>query len=230
MHLGLIGGIGVAATLLYYQRLAGAVDAMGGTLDLTIVHADARTLVRNNMADDRTAQAGVYARLLERLTAAGCDCAAITSLGGHFCFDETVAVSPLPLISGVAPLDRALAAQGLDRVGLLGVGGVMRTRLYGQMRQTEAVVLEDEVDTLGLAYQEMAVAGHSSPAQRALFIDAGARMIRDLGAQAIVLAGTDLNLAFEGQSPGYPVVDALDVHVALLAEVVTGRVPLAQVT
>ena len=39
-------------------------------------------------------------------------------------------------------------------------------------------------------------------------------MVDDLGAEAIVLAGTDLNLAFDGQDPGYPVIDALDVHVA----------------
>jgi aspartate racemase len=42
-----------------------------------------------------------------------------------------------------------------------------------------------------------------------------------MGADAIVLAGTDLNLAFEGQDPGYPVIDALDVHVAVLADLAT---------
>ena len=30
MHIGLIGGIGVAATLVYYQRLTAAVTAIGG--------------------------------------------------------------------------------------------------------------------------------------------------------------------------------------------------------
>ena len=65
----------------------------------------------------------------------------------------------------------------------------------------------------------MAVAGMCSEAQRALFLDAGARMVRDKGADAVVLAGTDLNLAFDGQSPGYRVIDALDVHVALLADI-----------
>ena len=60
------------------------------------------------------------------------------------------------------------------------------------------------------------------------FIDAGRRMIA-AGAEAIVLAGTDLNLAFDGQDPGYPVIDALDVHVDLLADVATGKVELAKV-
>lgn len=226
MHLGLIGGIGVAATVVYYQRLAAAVAARGKPLELTIVHADVQELIRNNLADNRAAQAEIYAGLLHRLKAAGCDCAAITSLGGHFCFDETVPLSPLPLVSAVAPLDDFFVARGIRRVGLLGTRVVMRTRLYGQLRRTEAVALDAEIETLGQEYQDMAVEGRCSPARRALFLDAGARMVRDLGAEAVVLAGTDLNLAFDGQDPGYPVIDALDVHVELLARLATGEAGL----
>ncbi|MBR9843494.1 MAG: aspartate/glutamate racemase family protein, partial [Rhodobacteraceae bacterium] len=76
----------------------------------------------------------------------------------------------------------------------------------------------------------MAVAGHCTEAQRALFLDAGARMVRDLGADAVVLAGTDLNLAFDDQDPGYRVIDALDVHVALLAGLATGACNLSDLT
>lgn len=226
MHIGLIGGIGVAATVVYYQRLTAAVGRLGGALELTIVHADVQELIRNNLADNRDAQARSYARLIDRLAAAGCDCAAITSLGGHFCFDETVPLSALPLVSAVAPLDDFFAAEGLARVGLLGTRVVMRTRLYGQLRRTQAVAIDDEIETLGQTYQDMAVAGHCTPEQRALFLDAGRRMVEGQGAEAIVLAGTDLNLAFDGQNTGYRVVDALDVHVDLLARLATGAVHL----
>ncbi|WP_167647248.1 aspartate/glutamate racemase family protein [Mameliella alba] len=224
MHLGLIGGIGVAATVVYYQRLTAAV---GGTCDLTIDHADVQTLIRNNLADDREAQAEIYARHIDRLARAGCDAVAITSLGGHFCFDETVRRSALPLISAVAPLDEHFQSQGLHRVGLLGTRVVMRTRLYGQLDRTEAVALDNETEELGQLYQDMAVAGACTEAQRRVFHDAGRRMVEDQGAEAIVLAGTDLNLAFDGQDPGYPVIDALDVHVAELADLLTGRKTLA---
>ncbi|NDW01035.1 aspartate/glutamate racemase family protein [Salipiger sp. PrR002] len=224
MHIGLIGGIGVAATLVYYQRLTAAVAAMGEPLELTIVHADVAELIRNNLADDRAAQAHSYARLLRRLADAGCDCAAITSLGGHFCFDETRALSPLPLVSAVAPLDAFFAAEGLSRVGLLGTRVVMRTRLYGQLARTEAVALDAETEMLGQRYQDMAVMGRCSEADRQLFFDAGRRMVEEQGAEAIVLAGTDLGLAFDGtRDPGYRVIDALDVHVDLLARLATGR-------
>ena len=229
MHIGLIGGIGAAATVVYYQRLCAAMAARKERLELTIVQADIHELIRNNLADRREEQAKIYAALIERLARAGCDCAAITSLGGHFCFDETVARSALPLVSAVRPLDEAFAAKGIGTVGLLGTRVVMRTRLYGQLRKTRAVALDDEIERLGQIYQDVAVAGVCDADARAAFFAAGAEMVRDHGAEAIVLAGTDLNLAFDGHDPGYPVIDALDVHVAVLADLAGDRVALAEV-
>lgn len=227
MHIGLIGGIGVAATLVYYQRLTGAVKALGGRLECTIVHAQVDDLVRTNNADLRDEQAAIYAPLIQRLADTGADCAAITSMGGHFCYQETKPMSALPLVSAIAPLDGAFADMGYARVGLLGTRVVMRTRFYGQLARTEGIVLDDEIDPVGQTYQDIAVAGACSPEQREFFLAAGRRLI-DKGAEAVVLAGTDLNLAFDGQDPGYPVIDALDIHVDLLARLATGRVSLAE--
>lgn len=225
MHIGLIGGIGVAATVVYYQRLTAAV---GGPFPLTIAHGDIQELIRNNLADLREDQARAFLPLAESLKGAGCDCVALTSLGAHFCAREFAALSPLPVVSAVTPLDDFFAAQGIGCVGLLGTRVVMRTRLYGQLTRTRAIALEDEIDHLGQTYQEVAVAGTCSADQRATFIDAGARMMA-AGADAVVLAGTDLNLAFDGQDTGYPVIDALDVHVALLARLARGEVSLDEV-
>ena len=223
MHIGLIGGIGVAATIIYYQRL---VAAQGGqSLDLTIVHGDIQELIRNNLADRRVDQAQAFLPLVTRLADAGCDCVALTSLGAHFCFDELAALSPIPILSGVAPLDAYFVDQGIGRIGLLGTRVVMRTRLYGQLARTEAIALDEEIEVIGQSYQDIAVAGTCSADKRELLLDAGRRMIA-MGADAIVLAGTDLNLAFDGQSPGYPVIDALDVHVAILADLACGRAAL----
>jgi len=225
MHIGLVGGIGVAATVVYYQRLAAAVAARGaGSLELTIAHGDIQELIRNNLADRREEQAAAFLPLVERLRRAGCDCVALTSLGAHFCFSELEARSPLPLISGVAPLDAHFVARGIRKIGLLGTRVVMRTRLYGQLERTEAIALDDEIESIGQTYQDVAVAGVCTPDQRALFLDAGRRMIA-AGADAVVLAGTDLNLAFDGQKPGYPVIDALDVHVARLADLAARATP-----
>ena len=73
MHLGLIGGIGPAATEFYYRHLVRAHAAAGRPLELTIAQAEVRDLVQS-MADgapDR--QARIFLRLVERLRAAGAE-------------------------------------------------------------------------------------------------------------------------------------------------------------
>ncbi len=226
MHIGLIGGIGVAATVAYYQRLTAVVDQR---IEITIAHAQVQDLLRNNLADDRHAQAEIYAALIDRLRSAGSDVAAITSLGGHFCFEETVPLSSLPLVSAVAPLDAYFEKEGLIVVGLLGTGVVMRTKLYGQLNKTAAVVPEQDLEQVGTTYQNMAIRGHATPADVDFFIDEGRKLMAQ-GAQAVVLAGTDLNLVFDGRDPGYRVVDALDVHVDVLARLAIGAMTLDELT
>jgi aspartate racemase len=80
------------------------------------------------------------------------------------------------------------------------------------------VACDDDIERLGQMYQDIAVAGVCTDAQREVLFDAGRRMVTEQGAEAIVLAGTDLGLAFDGRETGYRVIDALDVHVALLAD------------
>ncbi len=67
MHIGLIGSIGPAAIVVYYQRLCcAAMRARDARLELTIVQADIHDLISNNLADRRQAQAQIYAALIWR--------------------------------------------------------------------------------------------------------------------------------------------------------------------
>lgn len=221
MHLGLIGGIGPAATVVYYQRLVERFRAIPQPLELTIVNADVTVLVQNALAQNKREQAAIYAHHIDQLKGAGADIATITSLGGHFCYDETVPLSSLPLISAIEPLDNHFAAQGIRTIGLLGTEQVMSSRLYGQLDVTASVVANQDLDALGQVYLDMATSGHCSDAQRQVFFAAGAEMISQ-GADAILLAGTDLGLAFDDHNPGFPIIDALDIHVDQLVKLATG--------
>ena len=52
MHIGLIGGIGPAATEYYYRGLIERHAGPGRHLELTIVHADVRELAQNLTLND----------------------------------------------------------------------------------------------------------------------------------------------------------------------------------
>jgi len=106
MHLGLIGGIGPAATELYYRGLVQAHETATQPLELTLVQADLRELVRNMTEHAAERQTQAFLRLARRLYAAGAEVVAITSIAGHFCLREFERVSPLPIIRGVAAFGR----------------------------------------------------------------------------------------------------------------------------
>ena len=212
-HIGLIGGIGPAATVTYYQRLVDAFRTAEQPLSLTISHAQIEVLAKHAAADDRAAQADVFAQHLDALKAAGCDVALITALTGHFCIEETKALSPLELVDGVDVIDRYCAELGIKTLGLLGSPPVMSTHLFGMMHKVETVVPSKGLDDLGQAYMEVAKSGTCDDSQRRQFLDAATSMIDSQGAEAILLAGTDLGLAFDGQALPYRVIDAVEVHV-----------------
>ena len=63
MHIGLIGGIGPAATDFYYRRLISTFASKKAALELTIVHADTPTLLSNLANNDAAAQVVIYTGL-----------------------------------------------------------------------------------------------------------------------------------------------------------------------
>ena len=97
-HIGLIGGIGPAATDYYYRKIIAAFAQLDAELELTLAHADAPTLLRNLQNDDRKSQMEIYTRLTNRLKNTGADFVAITSIAGHFCIEEFKDESPLPVL------------------------------------------------------------------------------------------------------------------------------------
>ncbi len=214
MHIGLIGGIGPAATEFYYRGLIERHAAAGTQLELTIAHADVREMGKNLASGDAQKQAEIFLRLIERLAAAGADAAAITSMGGHFCVRELTALSPLPILNAIPKVDAAIRERKLKTIGILGTSMVMRTGLYGGITAARIVVPEGEaLEEVHKNYIAMAGDGRVTETQRRIFFANGERLCREQGADAIFLGGTDLCLAFAGQDSGFPVLDSAEIHV-----------------
>jgi aspartate racemase len=217
MHIGLIGGIGPAATDFYHRGLIERHAASKIPLELTIAYASAPEMSRN-MADKRPdRQAEIFARLVGRLKAAGAAQAAVTSMGGHFCIKELEAISPLPMINGLDPVDAALKRAKYKKVGIIGTRTVMESKLYGKISEAEVLApLGDELAEVHQNYVTMAQSGRVTAKQRRTFFEAGRRLCGERGAEAVMLGGTDLFLAFVGHDGGFPVIDCADIHVEVI--------------
>jgi len=218
MHIGLIGGIGPAATDYYYRNLVRLAAERRATLDMTVVHADSPTLLANLTRDDKAAQTAIYQRLTERLVRAGAQCVVVTSVAGHFCIDDFAAVTPLPVIDMLAQVRAAVEASGVHRLGILGTETVMASHFYGGLGAIEIVPPPGEMlEAVHRAYVTMAAKGAVSDDQRAIFARACAHLLGEAGAEAIMLAGTDLALVYGDGSTDLPIVDCAMVHVEAIA-------------
>jgi aspartate racemase len=224
MHIGLIVGIGPAATDFYYRTLITALARSGHPLTLTMAHADTPTLLRHQAQGDVAAQVAIYQQLTERLQRCGIEQVAVTSIAGHFCIDAFHQVSPVPVIDLLAVVRREVERRGLRRVGLLGTRVVMETGFYGALGPVQVVAPRDDLVRVHEAYVEMATAGVATAAQRAVFLGAGARLASEEGCEAILLAGTDLALVFKaGDDPGFKTVDCAALHAAKIAKLAMAR-------
>lgn len=214
MHIGMIGGIGPAATEFYYRNLVELYKSSGSLLDLTIVHAETRELVDNIASNSPDDQAQIFLRLAQRLYDAGAEVVVISSIAGHFCFPEFEILSPLPVISIIPELDLELFSRGLNRVGLLGHRVTMESRLFGGISNSKIVIPQGkDLDMAHDEYIKMATTGKATDDQREQLFSIGRNLCTKQDAEAIVLAGTDLFLAFDGQDCGFQFIDSALIHI-----------------
>lgn len=213
MQIGLIGGIGPAATDYYYRKLIAGYAPLSLDLDMTIVHADTPTLLANLAANNIEEQVEIYHRLTKRLKRSGAGCVVVTSIAGHFCITEFSEVSPLPVINMLSEVSDAIKERKLQRVGILGTRTVMETRFYSGIESAEVIppsgALLDEVHN---AYVTMAAKGQVNSEQRSIFDSACEQLLKQEQVEAVMLGGTDLALVYDENSQ-YPVIDCAAIHV-----------------
>ncbi|MEM6554672.1 MAG: aspartate/glutamate racemase family protein [Pseudomonadota bacterium] len=217
MHIGLVGGIGPAATDLYYRRLISHAQASGVQLELTMAHADSSRLLANMSENAQDEQVEVYIKLAARLARAGAECMAITSISGHFCIDKFLPKAPIEVVDMTTVLRQRLKDRDIEKVGILGTRTVMETGIFGKLADTEIIAPAGrEMDRVHDAYVELANAGVASKETRDVLFAAGRNLIESAGVGAVLLAGTDLNIAFDGKDCGFRTVDCLEAHVSEL--------------
>lgn len=214
MQIGLIGGIGPAATDYYYRRLISEFASRKTALEMTIVHADPHTLLHNLECKNVDAQVEIYNRLTDRLASAGAECLVITSIAGHFCIDTFKENSPLQVIDMLTEVNEAIKDKKLTRVGIIGTRTVMETRFYSGISTAEVIPpIGSALDDVHSAYVSMAASGHVTSSQRAVFNSACEWMIQEANVDAIMLGGTDLALVYNEEQTQFPVVDCAAIHV-----------------
>jgi aspartate racemase len=216
---GIVGGLGVGATVHYYENIAASCKARGVVPDLVIVHADVdygQGLVRAGKLDEL---AGYLADFIERLSRAGAAAAVLPAVTPHICLDALTKRSRLPLINIIEPTAAVLRARQIRRVALFGTTFTMEGSLWGLLKDVEIVKPRaDEIAFIGGAYQRILDTQKADAADADRIRAIALELQRRDGVETILIAGTDFTLMFDEATAGFPALDMARLHIAAIVE------------
>jgi aspartate racemase len=217
--IGLIAGLGVGAGIFYYEKLAAAFVERGAQPGLMISHADigrAYTLVQQGAMEELAAYLNEH---LTSLSSAGCEIGVIAAVTPMICAPQLAPIAALPLVDLFGATNAELKRRDAKRVAVLGTQFVMQSAMFGRLENVEVIPLpRDAFDLVQNNYLIIARTGDPANAD----IEGVRRVAQDLvaaGADTIILAGTELSLAFTEETAGFPVLDAGRVHIDAILKV-----------
>lgn len=211
--IGLVGGLGVGATVHYYENLSAAFVERGVQPGLLISHADigkAYTLVQQGAMDELAAYLNIH---LGILADAGCAFAAIGAVTPLICAPQLQPIAKLPMVDVFECVNAELKRRAVKRVAILGTQFVMQSDMFGRLEGAQIVRPPAEAaELVQRNYLIIARTGNIAHAD----IEGIRTIGKDLakaGAEAVLLAGTELSLAFDESSAGFPALDCGRVHI-----------------
>jgi aspartate racemase len=209
--LGLIGGLGVGATVHYYRALAKAHEQRQQPLRLLMVHADMPKVLGHAQANQLEELTEYFVTLIGQLKAGGANLAAVSAVTPHLCIGELAVKSPLPLVDLLQVARESICGK---RVALFGTRFVIETDLFGRLAGENTIrPYPGEVSQIHEAYARTAARGEGSEEDRGALTLLAQTLIQREGLEAIVFAGTDLALLFNSLNTPFPFIDCAQLHV-----------------
>ena len=217
--LGLVVGIGPAASIYYYRELARAFNAFSKKPSFVLAHADIGTLRGYLAAGDSIGLAEYLALFIRRLAGAGCDVAAISATTAHLCLPQLSRISPLPIVSLLDSARNGLMSLGLRRVALFGTRQTVESDLFGALRALDVVRPRPcEITKIAEIYAGAVDKFGAGEDDLAALTSIAHQLIRGDGIEAVVIAGTDFSGAFKIHPPDYPYIDVSDLHIEAICQ------------
>jgi aspartate racemase len=211
--LGVLGGMGPAATADFLAKLVAATPAEADQDHLPVIAQSIPTIPDRSRAilGDGPSPLPALSAGLARLRTAGATLAVMPCNTAHFWFDALA--DELPMLHIVDAIVAALVRRGIagGPIGLLATGGTIAAGIYPRRLAGTAFTIlspppEDQATCVEAAIRAVK-AGRLDEARRALHPAVG--RLRARGVQATVLGCTELPLVLPpGSAADHPLVDS----------------------
>lgn len=226
--LGIIGGLSWISTRAYYERINKFVQKRSAPMaspPLLIESLDYAPIAAAKNADDWDSIATALVESARRLESAGAEGLVVAANTMHKVYDRLTEAVSIPVLHIADAVGREMEAAGCTNAALLGTRFVMTESFYRQRLVSHGVDLlaPDPADVElvdGIIYKELMLGRVTRDAERAL--KTVITMKEKAGAEAIVLACTELELVVDTDANVLPVYDSTDIHCRAAADWILG--------
>jgi aspartate racemase len=218
--LGVLGGMGPAATADFLARLARLTPARRDQDHIpTIVYSDPQTPDRSDAILGRgPSPLPAMLRGIDFLNQAGCALIAIPCNTAHYWYEELAARSRVPILHIADATIERLRGRPAHRVGVLATDGTIQAGIYHRRLRAAGLepldLLQDAGDNPSAGdnpvMRGIRLMKGGDPAGARESLEAGAKELVNRGADALVAGCTDVSAALAGASmlAGVPLLDA----------------------
>ena len=218
-RIGIIGGVGPSATVLYYQKIIqGAYELWKGThLPEIVIHSlDYEEIKTFFLADDLSSVTEKLVQSITCLEKCGCNYIIMACNGMHLVFDQVQQRVRLPILSIIDAVINEIKTHNPSCVGLMGTTSVMRSSLYQKPLQHLGIRCveppDDEQDwIMEVILKDLQL--HSIPEQIVTRLLNNVEILKIHGAEEVILTSTDLPIAIKQEMCSIPLVDSTIAHV-----------------
>jgi aspartate racemase len=217
--IGIIGGMSWESSAEYYRLINEQVKARLGpthSAELLMYSLDFDRVAQLELEDRWSELAVFLVDAAERLERAGAEFILLASNTAHKVADDVQAAIEIPLLHIADAAAEAIAAAGIHTVGLLGTNFVMQQDFYRDRLRCRGidVLLPDEKQRIcvhNVIYNELCAGkllDESKAKLLAIVLD-----LQRAGAQAVVLACTELPLLIRPADTPVRLFDTMAIHV-----------------
>ena len=222
--LGLIGGMSWVSTRAYYERINKEIQRRSNFMSsapLLIESLDYSLIAKAKQDDDWDAVASLLVESGRRLESAGAEGIIIAANTMHKVYDRVAEGLSIPVLHIADSVGEAMKKAECDNAALLGTRFVMTESFYRQRLVAHGVDLlppdPGDVELVdGIIYKELMLGRVTRDAERALKTLITSKDKE--GADAIVLACTELELVVDTRANVLPVFDSTDIHCRAAAD------------
>ena len=220
LTIGLLGGMSWESSAKYYEVINELVrERLGG------LHSAPCVLVSVDFAEIEALQTGgrweeagaLLAAEAVKVEAAGADLLLLCTNTMHKVAAQVEAAVAIPLVHLADATADAVAAAGLERVGLLGTAFTMEQDFYRDRLAANGLTVlvpdrDDRAAVHSIIYEELCL-GVVTDASRRTYLGVIDRLVTE-GAQGVVLGCTEIELLIGQGDAGVPVFPTTRIHAA----------------